>query len=72
MPTSSETTPDGVMLESFLSQDIWPIPTKYANTKDKNPWESQIESYLGRDLANPPAEGRPPPQSYCRFRAGRA
>ncbi len=59
-PGDAVSIPDSNELESFLSQDIWPIPTKYANTEKLNPWQSEIESFLGRSLDTPPAEGRPP------------
>ena len=59
-PDNAQSAPDGEDLEEFLSQDIWPAPTKYANTEDENPWEDLIEDFIGRDLEDPPAEGRPP------------
>ncbi len=59
-PANAQSVPDGEMLEHFLSQRIWPAPTKFANTEDENPWEDVIEDYIGRDLDDPPAEGRPP------------
>ena len=59
-PMSAQGTPDGGELESFLGQQIWPIPTKYANDLDTNPWQWEIQDWLGRALDNPPAEGRPP------------
>ncbi|MGB5406173.1 MAG: multicopper oxidase domain-containing protein [Thiogranum sp.] len=59
-PKTAQSAPDGDKLEGFLSQSIWPTPTKFANTEDENPWEDVIEDYIGRDLDDPPAEGRPP------------
>ncbi len=59
-PTGAQGIPDGESLEDFLSQRIWPIPTQYANDIDSNPWQPEIESFLGRPLDDPPAEGRPP------------
>jgi len=59
-PENAQSTPNGKKLEKFLSQRIWPTPTKFANTKALNPWEGVIEEYIGRDLDKPPAEGRPP------------
>ena len=38
-PVNAQSAPEGSMLDNFLSQPIWPIPTKFANTEDKNPWE---------------------------------
>ena len=52
--------PAGATLETFLAQPgIAPWPTEYANTRDLNPWKTQIEGFLGRPLNAPPAEGRP-------------
>jgi FtsP/CotA-like multicopper oxidase with cupredoxin domain len=67
-PLDPQSAPDGDTLEGFLAQRIWPNPTKFANTEDANPWESLIENYLGRDLADPPAEGRPPGLSWSHQR----
>ena len=59
-PVNAQSGPNGEELENFLSQDIWPKPRKFANDKKRNPWEFEIESFLGRNLRRPPAEGRPP------------
>ena len=59
-PKNAQSAPNGKKLEKFLSQRIWPTPTKFANTEDENPWEDVIEDYIGRELQDPPAEGRPP------------
>ncbi len=59
-PADAYATPKGKAIERFLSQRIWPVPTEYANDWDLNPWQSEIEAYLGRSLEFPPAEGRPP------------
>jgi FtsP/CotA-like multicopper oxidase with cupredoxin domain len=59
-PTDAQSAPDGGMLEDFLAQRIWPNPSVFANTEDDNPWQKAIESFLGRNLNDPPAEGRPP------------
>ncbi|MFC1748306.1 multicopper oxidase domain-containing protein [Pseudomonadota bacterium] len=60
LPLSPQVGPDGDELESFLSQNIYPIPTKLANDTSENPWRKPIEAWLGRELDSPPAEGRPP------------
>ncbi|VAW50173.1 Glycoprotein gp2 [hydrothermal vent metagenome] len=59
-PADAQSTPNGHKLEKFLSQRIWPTPTKFANTNYENPWERLIEDFIGRNLVDPPAEGRPP------------
>ena len=59
-PVSAQSTPDSEALEDFLANGIWPVPTQFANDADSNPWQSEIEGFLGRLLDDPPAEGRPP------------
>jgi hypothetical protein len=39
---------------------MWPWPTKDANSVELNPWQADIEGFLGRSLDTPPTEGRPP------------
>ncbi len=58
-PADAQSTPGGHSLDRFLKQRIWPNPTEFANVDELNPWQSEIESFLGRQLDNPPAEGRP-------------
>ena len=67
-PADSQSTPNGTALEGFLNQEIWPMPTRKANTTDLNPWEPQVEAYLGRDVDTPPAEGRPPGEGWAHQR----
>ena len=59
-PETAHDVPDGADLEDFLAQSIYPVPTKFANDNDANPWAAEIEEFLGRALESPPAEGRPP------------
>ena len=59
-PIDAQNGPDPVALDTFLAQDIWPYPTRQANTSDTNPWWSEIQTFLGTPLLNPPADGRPP------------
>ena len=59
-PATSQDIPNGAALEDFLNQGIWPTPTQFSNDSDLNPWQPDIEAYLGRTLDDPPAEGRPP------------
>ncbi len=67
-PADAKSVPDGVLLEEFLTQAIWPVPTRLANIWNRNPWEFDIEDYLGRNLSHPPAEGRPPGQGWSHQR----
>ena len=61
--------PNGAELEAFLAQDgIAPYPTQFSNTVDQNPWQTDIEDFLGRALEAPPAEGRPPGQGWAHQR----
>ncbi len=60
IPDNAQSTPNGHQLDRFLRQRIWPFPKKFANTRQLNPWQSEIEQFLGRELNDPPAEGRPP------------
>ena len=62
-------------LEAFLAvPGIGPYPTRQANTDNAllsfptNPWETVIENFLGRGLAAPPAEGRPPGEAFAHQR----
>ena len=67
-PADAQSSPVGTDLENFLTQGIWPKPTKFANDSQKNLWESQIESYLGRNLVHPSAEGRPSGEGWSHQR----
>jgi hypothetical protein len=65
----SSSGPNGSELETFLGQPgIFPAPTEYSNVIDTNPWQGQIEAFLGRQLAHPPAEGRPPGKGWSHQR----
>ena len=59
----------------------YPWPTMYANDPDdlnysteageagmENPWKADIQTYLGRTLNTPPAEGRPPGPDWAHQR----
>ncbi len=68
-PPDAQSPPDGTALDAFLGQDrLTPAPTVFSNTKDENPWKTQIEAFLGRPLVTPPAEGRPPGQGWSHQR----
>ena len=67
-PADAQSMPGGEALDAFLSQNIWPTPTRSANTWHRNPWEQNIEQFLGRDVINPPAEGRPPGMGWSHQR----
>jgi FtsP/CotA-like multicopper oxidase with cupredoxin domain len=65
----SRSGPAPAALEGFLQQTgIAPFPTEYANVAELNPWKSDVETYLGRFLASPPAEGRPPGRGWAHQR----
>jgi FtsP/CotA-like multicopper oxidase with cupredoxin domain len=67
-PLNNASSPDGAKLEQFLNQNIWPVPTQAANDTAANPWKTQIETYVGRELVTPPAEGRPPGEGWSHQR----
>lgn len=67
-PPNAHSGPDGAALDAFLAQDIFPYPTRLANITDLNPWKTQIETFIGRTLASPPAEGRPPGEDWAHQR----
>ncbi|MFL5303089.1 MAG: multicopper oxidase domain-containing protein [Anaeromyxobacteraceae bacterium] len=59
----------GPVLEAFLgSPGIAPFPREFSNTEDQNPWRPDIETFLGRPLVAPPAEGRPPGRNWAHQR----
>jgi FtsP/CotA-like multicopper oxidase with cupredoxin domain len=65
----ASSVPLGSALEGFLGQaGISPFPTEFSNTTDSNPWQPQIENFLGRALDTPPAEGRPPGKGWSHQR----
>ena len=68
LPVSAQSGPDSVALDTFLKQDIYPYPSRLANTSDENPWKLDIETFLGRALDHPPAEGRPPQEWWAHQR----
>ncbi|WP_428261458.1 multicopper oxidase domain-containing protein [Haliangium sp.] len=67
-PADALSNPDGAALDAFLAQDIFPYPTRLANETDANPWQTQIEAFVGRTLDTPPAEGRPPGEDWAHQR----
>ncbi len=70
LPTAlnAQSSPAGDILDDFLSQRIWPTPQKFSNTSHLNPWKREIENFLGRELNDPPAEGRPPGLGWSHLR----
>ena len=74
-PPDASSGPAAGALDGFLSQYISPteaLPSPYprreANTEDLNPWQTEIEAFLGRALLTPPAEGRPPGEGWSHQR----
>jgi FtsP/CotA-like multicopper oxidase with cupredoxin domain len=68
-PLDNQSGPAPEALEAFLAQaGIGPFPSRVSNTVDLNPWKTAIESFLGRSLAAPPAEGRPPGEGWAHQR----
>ncbi|MDH3586746.1 MAG: copper oxidase, partial [Gammaproteobacteria bacterium] len=66
---SAKSGPSPAKLDEFLREPGFvPYPTEFSNTIDKNPWEPDIERFLGRALDTPPAEGRPPGRGWAHQR----
>ncbi|QCI12539.1 copper oxidase [Pseudomonas putida] len=65
----ARSSPNGTALEAFLKQPgLFPFPTQYSNTLDRNPWKAQIELFLNRNSVGSPAEGRPPGKGWSHQR----
>ncbi|MFZ5937473.1 copper oxidase [Pseudomonas putida] len=65
----ARSSPNGNALEAFLKQPgLYPYPSQYANTLDRNPWKAQIELFLNRNSVGSPAEGRPPGKGWSHQR----
>lgn len=60
--------PEGSSLDAFLAQTLYPEPERECIEALENPWKLGIESFLGRPLASPPAEGRPPGEGWAHQR----
>jgi len=67
-PRDARSGPEGAALDAFLAGELHPEPTREANDRDANPWQDQIEDFLGRELVTPPAEGRPPGEGWAHQR----
>ncbi len=67
-PPDAQSGPDQAALNEFLLQGIYPFPTQFANDTDSNPWQPEIQDFLGRPLDDPPAEGRPPGEDWAHQR----
>jgi FtsP/CotA-like multicopper oxidase with cupredoxin domain len=67
-PEDAHSVPDPVALDQFLGSPLFPEPSRLANDIDANPWQSEIEAFLGRGLNTPPAEGRPAGEDYAHQR----
>ena len=69
LPASPTSFPDGAALDAFLNLDGFThLPTKVSNTGNLNPWKPAVEAFLERTLKAPPAEGRPPGESWSHQR----
>jgi FtsP/CotA-like multicopper oxidase with cupredoxin domain len=67
--SAARSAPAGAELDGFLGQPgIAPYPTRESNTLARNPWRTDVESFLQRFLTDPPAEGRPPGEGWAHQR----
>ncbi|MEJ8835386.1 multicopper oxidase domain-containing protein [Ramlibacter sp. AN1133] len=65
----AQSAPDTTEMDAFLAQaGINPFPQRESNTSLTNPWQPDVEQFLGRFLTNPPAEGRPPGEGWAHQR----
>ncbi|MHB8763639.1 MAG: multicopper oxidase domain-containing protein [Deferrisomatales bacterium] len=71
-PKNFRSGPDGPALDAFLAQDgVFPFPTRLSNIMEANPWNPEIQAYLGRTLIGVgdgvpgPAEGRPSGEGWA-------
>jgi FtsP/CotA-like multicopper oxidase with cupredoxin domain len=67
-PLDAGSSPDGQALDDFLAQSLFPYPTRETDSLYLNPWRPDIEAFLGRQLAHPPADGRPPGEDWAHQR----
>jgi len=67
-PTDAQNARDGQALEDFLDWAIWPKLKRKSNTAERNPWKSEIEASIRRNLTAPPAEGRPSREGWTHQR----
>jgi len=56
-PSDARSGPQGNALDDFLAQEIFPFPTRKANETYRNPWQPEIEEFLGRPRAEGQASG---------------
>lgn len=64
----AQSMPTGREIEDYLAQPMFPACSRLANCVDANPWQQQIEQYLGRPLVTPPCEGRPEGEDFAHQR----
>lgn len=57
-PTGCTTTPDGAALDSFIKEQLNPIPTEEANIDIPNAWDSKVKSCVP-GVVSTVGEGRP-------------
>ncbi|MGE0743310.1 MAG: multicopper oxidase domain-containing protein [Hyphomonadaceae bacterium] len=69
MPAASSCTtgPNGVALDAFLRQPLWPAPTREANTSRPSYWARAIGTCV-RPLRTSSMEGRPPGEWFAHQR----
>ena len=61
--------PSGAALDSWLIDDgLYYTPTEFSNEAATNPWQPDVEAFLGRPLDTPPVEGRPPGRGWAHQR----
>ena len=63
-----QSCPEDIALVEFISQPLNPMPTRLSNVEARNPLQSQIEGFIGRECEHMPCEGRPPGEGWAHQR----
>jgi len=66
-PADCFSSPANQAIDTFLGQDLHPLPSRQANTRKQNPWKAKISECV-RPLAYSPAEGRSPGEWFAHQR----
>jgi len=67
-PPDSHSCPPSALIDRYLGQGLYHAPARLANEQGTNPWQTQIEAFLGRPLVTPPCEGRPGGENFSHQR----
>jgi FtsP/CotA-like multicopper oxidase with cupredoxin domain len=68
VPATCDGATDGAALDAFLGQQLYPAPSREANTTQANPWAAMIGKCLKKTLKKSVIEGRPPGEFFAHQR----